>query len=1854
MSVPMGHRKIYVHYEATATATTWTKRLKLTDAMRSVGDVADAFAAAYAKKFAPHTLDVSTMAMALETNGAAATRTPVARDKQLHALLQLEDPAATGCSFDVILTPAKPIRDTKAASTATATPAAAKPVTASTSSAAATSTPARAKKHSRGCANAHNSPAPEIAPELKEVLELARTQMQQRRYRAARDLYQSLVLPLDPTNAEALFALGEIFRANAQYAQAVTHGFRKCWRAHEQARERQAAKLAFASGLEMADCFLHQRKLQQAVAIIDELQVFLRRQSKCCGFFQDSKEKEQMEAQMDCLKAQALYEMDTPEDQETAIALLMHLLPELQDPRVNLDALLLYARIAYDRGKKGEALSMVLRVLVGRSNDKAVRQQLVRFVRGKKGMERLKSAIPATSASSAAAYAFIAAILKDHGALEACLVCFQQALVANPSNASYALNYAHALEVSHRYDAAYACLQSFYAANKTLSVGGIVSCAQVLAALDQDGWTPQSKAKDGKATAWRVEWVAGEHGYAKVYGNGALVGKQVNVTASRRTTLAEDELDLLACFFTLVKILFLNGRLEALPRLISLLEPVRAGRELHRTAIRNEQAYYSCIAQLMSIQNGLEMDGTVYALPSSQTTQGAQEPQQPVMETQKPVVYVCGDSHTLATAWRVVPIRGQETLLVPALVTGLKHWHLRSESTFYPKINFWNVLETIPRGSRVVFLFGEIDCREGIIMAVEKCKYETIEEGMAHTLGIFMDVLSTIIEKYQFEVFIHPVVPVLNETRHLVIQYNRMFKKQVDKSKLCTWLDFFDKLIVDSPEKLRPDLALDGTHLHPKYLTLLGRAMADSAISAPRHTLGKVRDCANTDVSRRLACCARNWWSAKGYAGIDTAQAVTKRRRNETMAKGNAKRRAGKGKGKGAAKTDKSVAKDVFSDDDNDEKEERMNKQMDIDGVYEYEQPERFDNDSEIEEDEAFNSEDEEAYGMFFNKAKGSKKAAAFDDDDDDDAAAAEDDEDEDAPEEGADLLSDMLGTAPAKALSTVKGDDNDEGLSSDEEEDDDDATKEQKQQNLLALVDQLVPERKKKKQQEIKEDAPTSAFGRSFSGANDGELTLGSLLGAAVDDDDSNELNLSKVKKQVSTLEADSTGPLQAALAPIHEERAARKIAYEEKNKDVDVFQTVVKRNRQKETMDFRELIPKMENLTAASLSTKFEAETSLEKDVAALLKASDLSDRNIAQQEEAELAQKKVSAQEVMARQKELARMRALMFYEEQKAKRVKKIKSKLYHKIRNNQNKKEAEKAHKQLRELDPEMAHKLDEEMAEKRAEERLTLKHMNTSKWVKHQLKRGIHADNDTRSAIAEQLRRGDELRRKMNTAGSDDDMDDDGDDSDVDENVDAVTRLQRKLEKQADALVMEIDEDEAQAGKVKGLQGMKFMQRAMQKQREKARTEAEKLLREIRGDDGLLSDDDYKSSDDESTKQKKGDKKKNKKADAKNKVVVTTADKEAVAKALPKGALQTGAVSMDKGMSARSATAVAVDLGNGKAGTVQVDATKGSAKTIELGRKEKEAAAATKTQDGAVEDSEDVGAGAEENPWLSTEATKTKKRRNKSKDAKKNGEVDVGNAIDALAKSITKSENKKNKKQKSTEEQTNDAQDAAATTNGNNTAKNGKKRKLDQTKAADGPKKQKASSTEAATSKLSQEELVRRAFAFADEDEDEIAREKELIAEQDTDAKKGMEIARLMGMTGWGTWAGTGVQKSFRQQQREEQAKKLAEDTKQKVLAGRKDAKMQRVLINEKKDKKAAKFTVAESDIPYPFTSREEYEMAMRNPLGSDWNTPSATNALNAPKLIKRAGQMIDPLKLNKEEKKQAKKDLQKQRKAKF
>ena len=235
----------------------------------------------------------------------------------------------------------------------------------------------------------------------------------------------------------------------------------------------------------------------------------------------------------------------------------------------------------------------------------------------------------------------------------------------------------------------------------------------------------------------------------------------------------------------------------------------------------------------------------------------------------------------------------------------------------------------------------------------------------------------------------------------------------------------------------------------------------------------------------------------------------------------------------------------------------------------------------------------------------------------------------------------------------------------------------------------------------------------------------------------------------------------------------------------------------------------PKQIKQTAASLACTFEPTTSLEKTIDSLLRESGLrTDKEITSFED--LALKKVSIDEVQQRQAQLRAMRELMFRQDQKAKRIAKIKSKTYRRIHKKE--REREMARKTAAgEEDGEedsVERRLKAETA--RARERMTLRHKNTGDWARKMLNRGQH-DLETRQAISEQIRRGDDLQRKVLGIEESDDGEDV--ESSSEQDLDELIRDPSKWGEE--------QSQRDQNGEIrKGVMGMKFMRDAEERQKQ--------------------------------------------------------------------------------------------------------------------------------------------------------------------------------------------------------------------------------------------------------------------------------------------------------------------------------------------------------------------------------------------------------------------------------------------------
>jgi len=485
--------------------------------------------------------------------------------------------------------------------------------------------------------------------------------------------------------------------------------------------------------------------------------------------------------------------------------------------------------------------------------------------------------------------------------------------------------------------------------------------------------------------------------------------------------------------------------------------------------------------------------------------------------------------------------------------------------------------------------------------------------------------------------------------------------------------------------------------------------------------------------------------------------------------------------------------------------------------------------DEEIDEDLAFNSDDERMYGSLFkskNSSSSTKKrkyndnSDETDDDDDDDDSIVNDGDNDDG------------------------SDTSDDGIASD----DDDGDGGQFMLDLLNNLDKKEDDISKEKQEIRAALAHTSMIPESeFSSTavKSSNLTLDQLMNGITDTKGFKSVKNAMRDMTSEIYENDTSSTLTTTKTPVAKiisERVERKVNYEEQVDNVSEWTQVVKKNREAETLDFR---PKDRiKINKAELVQKFEPTTDFEKEIAAALEeAGATEEKDIMAKEEHEmfgdnddfdddddLGRNKLSAEEYRKRMGELSKMRALMFYEEQKRHHINKIKSKKYRKIRKKQRLRNKEEEEKEAAENDEELARELEEKAEMERMKERMSLKHRNTSKWAKGVLRRGGTIDMETRKALSEQIRVGDELKKKMQGNYGD---------SDDNEELDLIA--------QARNILSETEKNEEEKNN-KGIFKLAFMKKGIEAQRERAKEEARELLRELEGNE---SDADFDANSDE-------------------------------------------------------------------------------------------------------------------------------------------------------------------------------------------------------------------------------------------------------------------------------------------------------------------------------------------------------------------------------------------------------------------
>ncbi|XP_067160587.1 U3 small nucleolar RNA-associated protein 14 homolog A [Apteryx mantelli] len=105
-------------------------------------------------------------------------------------------------------------------------------------------------------------------------------------------------------------------------------------------------------------------------------------------------------------------------------------------------------------------------------------------------------------------------------------------------------------------------------------------------------------------------------------------------------------------------------------------------------------------------------------------------------------------------------------------------------------------------------------------------------------------------------------------------------------------------------------------------------------------------------------------------------------------------------------------------------------------------------------------------------------------------------------------------------------------------------------------------------------------------------------------------------------------------------------------------------------------------------------------------------------------------------------------------------------------------------------------------------------------------------------------------------------------------------------------------------------------------------------------------------------------------------------------------------------------------------------------------------------------------------------------------------------------------------------------------------------------------------------------------------------------------------------LPGWGEWGGTGLKPSKKKMKRF--LLKLP------PAPPRKDQHLPHVIMSEQRNIHAAAHQV--SELPFPFEKHQQFERSIRTPMGPTWNTQRAFQKLTAPRIVTRAGHIIQPI----------------------
>ena len=243
--------------------------------------------------------------------------------------------------------------------------------------------------------------------------------------------------------------------------------------------------------------------------------------------------------------------------------------------------------------------------------------------------------------------------------------------------------------------------------------------------------------------------------------------------------------------------------------------------------------------------------------------------------------------------------------------------------------------------------------------------------------------------------------------------------------------------------------------------------------------------------------------------------------------------------------------------------------------------------------------------------------------------------------------------------------------------------------------------------------------------------------------------VNTNALKKQITTLRKDNKKrpAMEKPISAMKRINQEKEVNYDINKKKVAKWINQVKKAREETQSDFTTkdkiahgggVVTNSIGQIASNVVGRAPA-SQLEAQIQAELKKQGLHTENDLITQEVDSV-KNLDAAQLSERYQEIGKLKSLLFRQEMKKKRVKKIKSKLYHKLKRKDADREEKKLREYLEQVDPEaaQAYRDKEELA--KVEERMRIRHGTETKFAKN-LKRFKNMDDkQTRDAYHEAMR----------------------------------------------------------------------------------------------------------------------------------------------------------------------------------------------------------------------------------------------------------------------------------------------------------------------------------------------------------------------------------------------------------------------------------------------------------------------------------------------------------------------------------